>query len=138
MAHILVVDDERDVVTLIRFLLEKDTHKVTEAYNGADALAKLGVEPASDAGVAPNLIILDVMMPVMDGYTVCSKLAANKKTSSIPVLILTAKGATRDLFSLSPNVAAHIDKPFDPKHLRELVAGMLNPKLPAEEKEDKK
>jgi CheY-like chemotaxis protein len=128
MAQIMVVDDERDVVTLIKFLLEKDGHRIAEAYNGVEALAKLGVEPVGDGMPAPNLIILDVLMPQMDGYTVCSKLAADKRTSAIPILILTAKGATRDLFSLSPNVAAHIDKPFDPKHLRELVSGMLAPK----------
>lgn len=128
MAHIMIVDDERDVVTLIKFLLQKDGHTVTEAYNGGEALKKLGVEPRAEPEVVPNLIILDVMMPVMDGYTVCSKLAADARTSSIPVLILTAKGATKDLFTQAPNVASHIDKPFDPKHLRELVTGMLHPK----------
>ena len=128
MAHIMIVDDERDVATLIRFLLEKDGHTVTEAHNGTEALEKLGVDPPSAEGVAPNLIILDVMMPVMDGYTVCTRLAGDPKTSAIPVLVLTAKGATRDLFAHSPNVASHIEKPFDPKHLRDLVSGMLNPK----------
>jgi CheY-like chemotaxis protein len=125
MAHIMIIDDERDVVTLIKFLLEKDGHKVTEAYQGAEALAKLGIAPKADGADIPDLIILDVLMPVMDGYTVCSRLAGEAKTRAVPVLILTAKGATKDLFTLSPNVAAHIEKPFDPKQLRELVTGML-------------
>lgn len=119
MARIMVVDDERDVVTLVRFMLEKDGHQVTEAYNGEEALDKLS------KGEPPQLIILDVMMPVMDGYTLSSRLADDDRTRGIPLLVLTAKGDMRDLFELAPNVAAYIEKPFDPKTLRELVYGML-------------
>lgn len=128
MPHIMIIDDERDVVTLISYLLQKDGHRVTEAFHGVEALEILGVDPIKTVVEIPDLIILDVMMPVMDGYTVCTRLAGDPKTRSVPILILTAKGATKDLFSLSPNVAAHIDKPFDPKALRELVTGMLHPK----------
>jgi CheY-like chemotaxis protein len=103
MARIMVVDDERDVVTLIKFLLEKDGHQITEAYNGADGLAKLGVEPKAEGVTLPELIIMDV----------------------IPLIILTAKGQMRELFEMAPNVAAYLEKPFDPKNLRELVTGML-------------
>jgi CheY-like chemotaxis protein len=120
MARILVVDDERDVVTLIKFMLEKDGHQVFEAYNGQEALDKLEtLEPA------PDLVILDVMMPVMDGYTLASRLGESPKHRAVPLLVLTAKGEMRDLFELAPNVASYIEKPFDPKTLRELIAGML-------------
>jgi CheY-like chemotaxis protein len=119
MARIMVVDDERDVVTLIRFMLEKDGHQVTEAYNGEQALEK------ASQGLPPDLMILDVMMPVMDGYTLSARLSDDIRTRGIPLLILTAKGDMRDLFELAPNVAAYIEKPFDPKTLRELVNGML-------------
>lgn len=125
MAHIMVVDDERDVVTLIKFLLEKDGHQVTTAYHGAEALEKLGVEPVANPSALPDLMIMDVLMPVMDGFTAASRLAADPRTRALPILILTAKGQTKDLFRLSPNVAAHLDKPFDPKELRKLVGGML-------------
>lgn len=125
MARILLVDDERDVVTLIKFMLEKDGHVVIPAYNGGEALAKAGVEPRDETAVLPDLVILDVMMPVMDGYTVCSRLHEELRTRAVPVVVLTAKGATRDLFHQTPNVAAHLEKPFDPKALRELVTGML-------------
>lgn len=121
MANILVVDDERDVVTLIKFILEKDGHSVAEAYNGEQALEK-----ARGGGAKPDLIILDVMMPVMDGYTAAVKLRDDPQTRSTPLLILTAKGAIRDVFEKTPNVAACIEKPFDPKNLRELIAGMLS------------
>ncbi len=61
MAKVLVVDDERDVVELIKFLLERDNHKVVEAYNGREALERAFAE-------LPDLIILDINLPGMDGY----------------------------------------------------------------------
>ncbi len=124
----MVVDDERDVVTLIKFLLERDGHQVSEAYNGAEALEKLGVQPEDKTAEIPDLMILDVMMPVMDGYTLSAKLGENPRTRAIPLLVLTAKGEMRDLFELAPNVSSYIEKPFDPKTLRDLVSGMLAPK----------
>src|SRR5438309_1319820 len=126
MARIYVVDDERDVVTLIRFILEKDGHEITESYNGAEVLEKLGLEPVKPGASVPDLIILDVMMPEVDGYTVASRLQENADTRSIPLIILTAKGQMREVFQMSPNVKAYIDKPFDPKNLRELVTSVIN------------
>lgn len=121
MANILIVDDEPDVVTLIKYLLEKDGHSIQTAHNGEEALGVLGL-----AAALPDLIILDVMMPVMDGYTLSTKLQENPKTRGVPLLVLTAKGQARDIFEMSPNVATYIDKPFDPKHLRDLIQGMLS------------
>lgn len=128
MAKILVVDDERDVVTLIRFVLEKDGHEITEAFNGAEVLEKLGLQPVNPGQAMPELIILDVMMPEVDGYTVASRLQENAETRNIPLIILTAKGKMREVFQMSPNVKAYIDKPFDPKNLRELVTNIINGK----------
>jgi len=127
MATILVVDDEKDVVGLVKFMLEKEGHKVVEAYNGKEALIKVGLEPAENntAPIRPDLIILDIMMPIMDGYTVNTRLQQNELTRSIPVLVLTAKGQMRDLFEIAPNVAAYIEKPFDPKSLRERIREIL-------------
>ncbi|MEK7656269.1 MAG: response regulator, partial [Elusimicrobiota bacterium] len=145
MASILVVDDERDVVTLIKFLLEKDGHTVSTAYNGAEALEILfaaapkpteplgkevrpslgeevppsasrgeGGQPPKAVGALPDLVILDVMMPQVDGYTASRKLADNPATRPVPIIILTAKGQMQDLFDSSPNVASYVEKPFDP------------------------
>lgn len=125
MARILVVDDERDVVTLIRFLLEKDGHQVVEAFNGAQALAKLGVEPRGEAAELPDLVILDVMMPIVDGFTVCKKAGEDPRTRGIPVVVLTAKGQMRELMQSAPNVASQVEKPFDPQRLRDVVRGVL-------------
>ncbi len=125
MARILLVDDERDVVTLIKFMLEKDGHTVIAAYDGAEALAKAGLEPRDETAVIPDLVILDVMMPVMDGYTVCARLQEDERTKAVPVLVLTAKGAVKDEFNPPCRVTAHLEKPFDPKMLRELVGSLL-------------
>lgn len=122
MAHILVVDDERDVATMLKFMLEKDGHAVRVAHNGVEALDALRQDPL------PELMILDVMMPELDGYGVCSRMYADPRTKAVPVLMLTAKGGMRDLHDRTPNVAAHVDKPFDPRVLRDLVGGMLGKK----------
>lgn len=124
MARILVVDDERDVVTLVKFMLQRDAHEVSEAYHGGEALAALGLEPASDA-VLPDLVILDVMMPVADGYTVAKRASEGDRTRKVPIVMLTAKGQTRELLEALPNVAAVLEKPFEPNRLRELVLSLL-------------
>jgi len=123
---ILVVDDEPEIVTLLRFVLEKEGYAVNEASNGQVALEVLGMEPVKAETSLPDLLILDIMMPVMDGYALNMRLQAADRTRSIPILVLTAKGQKmRDLFEMAPNVAAYVQKPFDPKMLRELIAGIL-------------
>ena len=125
-AVIMVVDDEPDIVTLLRFALEKDGYSVTEAGNGQIALERLGLEPVMADSALPDLIVLDIMMPVMDGYQLNMRLQTEPRAKDIPILVLTAKGQKmRDLFEMAPNVAAYVQKPFDPKMLRELIAGIL-------------
>jgi CheY-like chemotaxis protein len=125
MARILLVDDERDVVTLIKFMLEKDGHMIIAAYDGGEALLKAGVEPRDETAVIPDLVILDVMMPVMDGYAVCARLQEDERTKNVPIIVLTAKGESKDQLNPSRGVTSHLEKPFDPKMLRELVASLL-------------
>ncbi|MBI1979245.1 MAG: response regulator [Elusimicrobia bacterium] len=119
MPRVMVVDDENDVVELIKFMLEKDGNQVISASNGLEALEKVEV-------VKPDLIILDIMMPEMDGYTVNNRLMEKEETRTIPVIILTAKGQMRDLFELGTNVVAFLEKPFDPRGLRDKVRELLN------------
>ncbi len=125
MAKILTVDDEKDVLTLMKFILEREGHEIMEAHDGAEALSIMGIEPPAPEKKLPDLIILDIMMPVMDGYTLNSRLQQSDLTSRIPVLVLTAKGQMRDLFELAPNVGAYLEKPFEPKHLTEMVKKLL-------------
>jgi CheY-like chemotaxis protein len=118
MANILVTDDDQDVRELVAFVLEKEGHRVTKAQDGQGCLDHVNLEK-------PDLIVLDVMMPGMDGYTVHSKLAENDETRDIPILILTAKGGMQDVFQLAANVKGYIAKPFDPNALREKVGKIL-------------
>jgi two-component system, OmpR family, phosphate regulon response regulator PhoB len=123
---VMIVDDEPEIVTLLRFVLEKEGYEVAEAGNGQEAMERLGLDPQNPSAPLPALLILDIMMPVMDGYTLNMKLQGNNRTRSIPILVLTAKGQKmRDLFEMAPNVAAYVQKPFDPKMLRELIAGII-------------
>ncbi|MHB2026235.1 MAG: response regulator [Elusimicrobiota bacterium] len=130
MADILIVDDEKDVVSLIQFMLEKDGHSVSSAGNGVEALKKLGLDRNGTRQGPPSgkcdLIILDVMMPLMDGYSTCAKLSADPDARFIPVIVLTAKGELADIFAPASNVRAYLAKPFDPKTLRQTVADALS------------
>nr|MDA8242832.1 response regulator [Elusimicrobiota bacterium] len=119
MAKVMVVDDEKDVVYLIKVLLEREKLEVLEAYNGLEAYNKL---TSTDPGkVIPDAMILDIMMPEMDGYTLQTKLQEMDDLSRIPIIILTAKGQMKDLFEMSSNIFAFVEKPFEPKNLIKIV-----------------
>jgi CheY-like chemotaxis protein len=123
MAKVMVVDDEKDVVYLLRVLMEREQFEVIEAYNGLEAYNML---TGPDAGkVMPDAIVLDVMMPEMDGYTFQTKLQEIEGLNKIPIIILTAKGQMKDLFELSSNIFAFVDKPFEPKNLVKIVKNAL-------------
>ena len=86
---ILVVDDDETNVGLIKQILEKINYKVIEAFNGEEALRKIEED-------SPDLLILDVMMPKMNGLEVCRRIKSNEKTRLIPVVMLTAKTFIED------------------------------------------
>jgi len=119
MSKVMVIDDEKDVVYLIKVLMEREKLDVLEAYNGLEAYNKLTAK--DPAPVIPDAIILDIMMPEMDGYTFQSKLQEIDSLSHIPIVILTAKGQMKDLFELSSNIFAFVEKPFEPKNLVKIV-----------------
>jgi len=123
MSRVMVVDDEKDVVYLIKVLMEREQYEVMEAYNGLEAYNKL---TSADPGkILPDAIILDIMMPEMDGYTFQSKLQEIDGLNHIPIIILTAKGQMKDLFELSSNIFAFVEKPFEPKNLVKTVKDAL-------------
>lgn len=128
MARLLIVDDEPSLVLLMRFVLEKSGHQIDEARHGQEALAKLGVNPDKPDTVLPDLVLLDVMMPIMDGFAVASALRDCPRTAKLPILIVTAKGDMRTLFEAMPQVAGFFQKPFDPSALREAVARAITPR----------
>jgi len=123
MPKIMVVDDEKDVVYLIKVLMEREKFEVVEAYNGLEAYNLL---TSPDGGkMKPDAIILDIMMPEMDGYTFQSKLQEIDNLRDIPIVILTAKGQMKDLFELSSNIFAFVEKPFEPKNLVKILKDAL-------------
>ena len=116
---ILVVDDEKHIVKIVEFNLKKCGYEVCVAYNGLEALEKVKSE-------SPDLVILDVMMPELDGFGVCRKLRADPGTEDLPVIILTATGQEidRDIASES-GATAYMTKPFSPKLLLDKVTELL-------------
>jgi DNA-binding response OmpR family regulator len=114
MAKVLVVDDHPDVVRLIQVALEKE-HEVLTAYNGEEALQVV-------AESQPDLVILDVMMPVLDGYRVLNRLREDAATNHLPVLMLTAKDEPHDIhLGLTLGADYYISKPFNPRDIAALV-----------------
>ncbi|HNW44434.1 MAG TPA: phosphoenolpyruvate--protein phosphotransferase [Elusimicrobiales bacterium] len=123
MPKILVVDDEKAIVYLIKTLLEREQFTVLEAHNGLEAYKALtGAAP----GDLPDLVISDAMMPEMDGYTLQSKVQEIDRLSKIPFIILTGKDdQAKDLFALSANVFAFLQKPFERAELVKLAKAAL-------------
>jgi len=112
-AHILVVDDEIHIVELVKFNLEKEGFQVSVAYDGLSAL-KMVKE------ARPDLVILDIMLPNLDGLEVCRRLKQDGEFSNIPIIMLTAKGEEIDtVLGLEMGADDYIKKPFSP---REMVA----------------
>ncbi len=93
-ARILVVDDNHSVVKLLELLLQREGYIVLTAFDGMDGLQKAGQEK-------PDLIILDVVMPGIEGYEVCRHLQADPNTANIPIIFLTVKGDVRGVISLN-------------------------------------
>lgn len=108
-ARILLVDDEPDFVELLKFGLEKNGYNVVTANNGREALVKAEKE-------RPDLILLDILMPQMDGYTALRELKSRDETREIPVLVLTAKQGMEQLFSVE-GITDYIMKPFNDEDL---------------------
>ncbi|MEP6754255.1 MAG: response regulator [Chthonomonadales bacterium] len=108
---ILAVDDERHIVRLVQVNLERSGYEVVTAYDGKEALEKVNSEH-------PDLIVLDVMMPYMDGFEVLQNLKREPATRDIPVIMLTAKAQDADVFrGWQSGVDCYLTKPFNPMEL---------------------
>ncbi len=121
MSHkrILVVDDEVDLVETIRFSLELEGFEILVAYNGEEALNQARKEK-------PDLILLDLMLPKLDGYKVCRLLKFDERYKHIPILMLTAKSQDKDkTIGLETGANEYITKPFDMDDLMKKVKHYL-------------
>jgi two-component system alkaline phosphatase synthesis response regulator PhoP len=117
---ILVVDDEVDLVETVRFPLEMEGFDVLVSYNGEDALNQARKEK-------PDLIILDLMLPKLDGYKVCRLLKFDERYKHIPILMLTAKTQEKDkILGKETGADEYITKPFEMDYLMEKVRTYLN------------
>ncbi len=109
-AKILIVDDEKDIVEFIQYNLVHEGFKVITAYNGKEAIKLIEEKP--------DLIVLDVMMPGLDGYEVCKEIRAKEKYKNIPILFLTAKSSEQDeIHGLNLGADDYISKPVSVKKL---------------------
>jgi CheY-like chemotaxis protein len=118
MAKILVVDDDKSIVDVLQHVLTRKGYSVCVAYDGKEGLAMARQEK-------PDLIILDLMMPEIDGITASGILFQDPALRQIPVLILTAKESARPMLDLLPNVCLYMSKPFDPPELLKVVQRLL-------------
>ncbi|MCD6311854.1 MAG: response regulator [Elusimicrobia bacterium] len=128
MAKILVVDDDTRIQMVIRIMLKKKGYEVKCASSGIEAFEAI---PA----FSPDLIMLDVMMPGMDGYEVCRKLKSLESTKNIPVIMLTALGMGEDFEKAIENGADwYIVKPFNSRQLLSRVSMLLDGEKAGENK----
>jgi DNA-binding response OmpR family regulator len=119
MSQILVVEDDADIAALIAHYLEKSGHRVDRLTSGSDVLPRLRKTPA-------DLVILDLMLPGMDGLLVCQAMRSDPVTTAIPIIMLTARGEESDRVSgLELGADDYVTKPFSPKELNARVTALL-------------
>ncbi|MGD8717230.1 MAG: response regulator [Candidatus Zixiibacteriota bacterium] len=116
---ILVVDDEESIRLVVSFTLEQAGYDVENAANGDDCLEKV-------YSFSPDLVLLDLMMPLVDGWEVLNLLRSNPETERIPVILLTAKGEIRDkMFALQQGASDYVTKPFSKEELLSRISQAL-------------
>ena len=126
-SKVLIIDDEKDIVDLVAYNLEKAGMKTSRAYDGEMALRKASSDQV-------DLIILDVMLPGMDGWEVLKKMRAMEKTALCPIIMLTAKGdETEKVLGLELGADDYLTKPFSPKELVARVRALLRRSQPGAE-----
>ncbi len=116
---LLIVDDEKDLVETLTFRLEANGYEVIKAYDGQEGLDKAKKEK-------PDLIILDLMLPKMDGYKVCGLLKADSRYNKIPIVLFTARAQESDK-KMGEDVGAdaYITKPFEPQVLLDKIKELI-------------
>ncbi len=117
--RILVVDDEEDIVKLVKMYLEHHRYEIITANDGQEGLRKAKAEK-------PDLIVLDLMLPRMDGYKVCGLLKKDTRYAKTPIILFTAKAQEKDI-KLGQEVGAdaYITKPFEPEILLAKIKELL-------------
>ena len=116
---ILIVDDEPNIVISLEFLMRREGFEVTVARDGEEALSAIAQED-------PDLVLLDVMMPKINGFEVCEQVRANPERANMRIIMLTAKGREAEISKgLSMGADGYITKPFSTRDLVEQVKNLL-------------
>lgn len=127
MRRILIIEDERDIVKVVRYNLEREGFQVTSAYDGPTGLAEARKS-------SPHLLILDLMLPVLSGLDICRKIRSDPKTKRLPILILTARSEEADrVVGLELGADDYVTKPFSPRELVARVKALLRRTEPSGE-----
>ena len=115
---ILIVDDEVHLARILQFTLEKAGYEVVTAYDGREALDRAEKD-------RPDLVILDLMLPVIDGYKVCNILKTNEDFRDVPIIILSARDLEQERLEEPLNADLFIEKPFNSIELIERISELL-------------
>jgi len=118
-AHLLVVDDERAIRELYADLLESEGYRVSTAENGVQAVASMVAEPA-------DLVLMDIMMPVLNGVEACRRMKADPETARIPVVLMSARTNLNRQNQELDSADALLAKPFDINHLLDTIQELLS------------
>src|SRR5580658_7918970 len=119
MKRIFVIEDDKDIVELVRYNLEKDGFQVTSSADGATGLAQVRKS-------APDLLLLDLMLPKVSGLDICKEVRWDVSLNRLPILILTAKGEEADrVVGLELGADDYVTKPFSPRELVARVKALL-------------
>jgi len=118
---VLVADDDRDILALVSFRLERSGYRVLQAHDGREALELAQAE-------CPDLAIRDLMRPRLTGLEVTRELRGDERTRDLPVILLTARAQESDVQEgLAAGATAYVKKPFSPQELRDRVDELLSP-----------
>ena len=121
MKKILLIEDDKDIVELVKYNLEKDGFNVAASGDGATGLAQLRKSP-------PDLLVLDLMLPKLSGLEICKEVRKDVSLNRLPVLILTAKGEEADrVVGLELGADDYVTKPFSPQRTRRAREGAFAP-----------
>ena len=124
--HVLIVEDEAALVTMLRYNLESEGYRVSEAVDGEEAILLVIEEP-------PDLILLDWMLPSLSGIEVCRRIRRNESARDVPIIMLTARGEDSDrVRGLDSGADDYITKPFSPRELMARVRAVLRRSQPSD------
>jgi len=125
MKKILVIEDDKDIIELVKYNLEKDGFQVTATVDGASGLTQVRKAP-------PDLLVLDLMLPKLSGLEICKEVRKDVALNRLPILILTAKGEEADrVVGLELGADDYVTKPFSPRELAARVKALLRRAEPA-------